>query len=255
MSDTSGTGGFGPAGRGIRQSIRARYSSGASGSQSGQRKKAKASPETPAGHVQALVWKGLALGGKLEEVLLAPELLYYLEKMALFIDKAKAAGLDAVVKELGLRTESTFLSLRRLISTHAPGNSESSAQGSEQHARAGGAFATGSARWASQMSGKSDPTQITVQDLVTGIRSGDGYNEALLLSARLILQEYGERVIQAFLREDETWATKAQRQLIAQFHQQLDAFFEKHSASTDWTTRRIKKTLESYPAFLNDSGQ
>jgi hypothetical protein len=255
MSDTSGTGGFGSAGRAIRQSIRERYTSRARGTQAGKGKKAKASAETPAGHVQALVWKALGANGKLEEVLLAPELLYYLERMARFIDEAKSGGLDAVVREFGLREESTFLSLRRSISTHAPGNSESSDEGSEQHSRAGGAFTTGSARWAQEISGKSDPTQITVRALVDIIRTGERYDEALLLSARLILQEYGERVIRALLREDETWATKANRDLIPQFHAQLDAFFEKHSASTQWNARRIKKTLESFPAFLNVSGQ
>jgi hypothetical protein len=254
MSDTSGTGGFGSAGGAIRQGLRERYASRPRSTSPGKGKKAKASAEAAAGHVQALVWKVLSANGKLDEVLLPPELVYYLKAMASFIDAAKGAGLDAVIEEFGLRTESAFPSLRRVISLRAPGNSESGDEGSEQHARAGGAFTAGSARWAQEVSGQSDPTQITIRALVDIIRSGEHYDEALLKSARFILQEYGERVIQALLREDEAWATKANRQLIAQFHAQLDAFFAEHAASTQWNARRIEKTLESFPAFLNASG-
>jgi hypothetical protein len=255
MSDTSGTGGFGPAGRAIRQALREEYSRRTRSSEAGKEKKAKAPAEAPAAHVQTLVWKELGASGKLEEVLLPPELLYYLKSMASFIDEAKGGGLNAVVKKFELRAESAFPSLRRFISTHAPGNSESSDKGSEQHARAGGAFTTGSARWAQEVSGKSDPTQITIRALVDIIRSGERYDEALLLSARLILQEHGERIIRALSREDEAWATKANRQLIPQFHAQLDTFFAEHPASTQWSARRIEKTLESFPAALNVSDQ
>lgn len=253
MSDTSGTGGFGPAGRAIRQALREEYGRRTRSADAGKEKKAKALAGAPSAHVQTLVWKALDANGKLKEVLLPPELVYYLKAMARFIDEAKGGGLDAVVKEFSLRAESTFPSLRRFIVTHAPGNSESQDEGSEQHGRAGGAFTAGSARWAQGITGKSDPTQITIRALVDIIRLGERYDEALLLSARLILQEHGERVIRALLREDDAWATKANRHLIPQFHTQLNTFFAEHPASMQWNSRRIEKTLESFPVFLNVS--
>lgn len=250
MSDTSGTGGFGPSTRAIRNGLKETFGNKSGGSQSKKGKKDETLGAVAGPNVQVLVWQKLDHDHMLKSVLLPSELIYYLDAMARFIDGAKRGGLTTVVNEFGLREESTFPSLRRSITSHAPGNAESSKEGSEQHSRAGGAFNAGSARWAQKISSVTDPTQIVVRLLVDKIRSGDRYDEALMLSARLILREYGERVIHALIREDDAWATKASQRLIDDFDAQLNKFFAEHPSATDWSARRIVRTLEMFPAFV-----
>ncbi len=249
MSDTSGSGGFGPATRAIRTALRITF--GPAEREGGQAK-ARGADVLGGGDqpiLQTAVWWRLDKGDMLEDVLLPPELLYYLEQMARFIDGAKKGGLPGVVRALGLREDSQFPSLRRAITRRAPGNAESRDEGSEQHGRAGGAFNAGSARWAVQMSGLKDPTQVSIRQLVDEI-GGDRYDEALLLAARRILEEYGERLFRGLIREDDPWGEPAAKRLIADFGAQLDAFFAKYSSATDWSASRLAKTLERFPAFV-----
>ena len=255
MSDTSGSGGFGPSTRKIRKQIqivfdptatKVKFGSAATAKKPKKRQDAIGVGGAPI--LPAAVWQPLADDHILEKVVLPPELLYYLHAMSRFIYGAKRGGLPAVMEEFELREESKFPSLRRYISSHAPGNSEGDADGSEQHSRAGGAFNAGSARWAQELSGIADPTQVTIRQLVDLIRSRDRYEQALLLSPRRILQEYGERLI----REDDPWRAKATPALIKEFHAQLDKFFAEHSEATEWEPQRIEKTLEEFPVFLRD---
>lgn len=256
MSDTSGFGGFGPSTRKIRHQIELTFAEVIVKYGPTAREKRGKKLVTTQGDGAALlanvVWQQLESDHLLEEVLLPSEIPYYLEAMARFIYGAKRGGLQPVVEEFELRDESKFPSLRRYISSRAPGNSESGDNGSEQHSRAGGAFNAGSARWAQEISGVTDPTQIAIRLLVDLVRSKDRYEEALLLSARRILQEYGERVLRGFIREDDPWRTKATPALIAAFHAQLDQFFADHSSAAEWEPRRIATTLQALPVFVRD---
>lgn len=268
MSDTSGSGGFGPSGRKIRRQIQTVFGPpprepkgggtaievkfGGAGTRKKPKKQAHPADGDGAPLLPAVLWQPLNENAILEEVALPPELLYYLKAMARFIHGAKRGGLEAVMEAFELRAESKFPSLRRYITSHAPGNAESSDEGSEQHSRAGGAFNAGSVRWAQEFSGITDPTQISIRDLVQKIRAKDRYEEALLLLPRLILQEYGERLIRGMMREDDPWRAKATPALIKEFHRQLDKFFAEHSASTEWEPQRIEKTLDAFPPFLLD---
>jgi hypothetical protein len=250
MSDTSGFGGFGPATRGIRGNLEITF--GPTVRTRSTKKKRPAPTDRTAPVVSAVVWQPLHNDKLLEKVLLPVEILYYLKAMARFIDGAKSGGLKTVVDEFGLRDESNFPSLRRSIASRAPGNSESGKEGSEQHSRAGGAFNTGSARWAQKISGVTNPTGISILQLVGAIRSSDRYDEALLLSARRILQEYGESVIRALIKEDDPWAATATRKLIEDFHAQLNQFFAEHGSAEEWNASRIAGTLKEFPAFVRD---
>lgn len=268
MSDTSGSGGFGPSGRRIRRQIQIVFGPsprepkgggtavdvtfGGAGARKRPKKQSQPTGGDSAPLLPAVLWQPLNDDDILEEVALPPELLYYLKAMARFIYGAKRGGLEAVMEEFELRAESKLPSLRRYISSHAPGNAESSDEGSEQHSRAGGAFNAGSVRWALEFSGITDPTQIAIRDLVDKIRAADRYEEALLLSPRRILQEYGERLIRGTMREDDPWRAKAVPALIKEFHTQLDKFFAEHSSATKWEPQRIQKTLERFPPFLLD---
>jgi hypothetical protein len=269
MSDTSGSGGFGASGRKIRRQIQIVFGPperkpergstavqvkfGGTGAPEKKRtKQAKPAGGDGAAVLPGVLWQPLADDDNLERVALPPELLYYLKAMARFIYGAKRGGMAAVMDEFELRAESKFPSLRRYISSHAPGNSDSDDEGSEQHSRAGGAFNAGSARWAQEFSGIADPTQIAVSLLVDQIRTKDRYEEALLLSPRRIIQEYGERLIRGLMRADDPWRDQATPALIKEFHRQLDKFFAEHSAATEWEPQRIEKTLDEFPGFLLD---
>lgn len=268
MSDTSGSGGFGPSGRKIRRQIQIVFGPPPRAPKGGTtavevkfggvedrkrpKKQARAAGDGGAPLLPAVLWRPLNDDGLLEEVTLPPEILYYLKGMGSFIYGAKRGGLETVMKEFELRAESNFPSLRRHIVSHAPGNAESSDEGSEQHSRAGGAFSAGSVRWAQEFSGTTDPTAIAIRDLVDKIRVRDRYEEALLLAPRRILQEYGERLIRGTMREGDPWREKAILALIDEFHTQLDRFFAGHSSATEWEPQRIEKTLERFPPFLLD---
>lgn len=269
MSDTSGSGGFGPATRKIRKQIQivfgpaaAKVKYGGSATAKQTTKGQAATGGSGAGGsgagggggpiLSTAVWQPLADDDILEKVVLPPELLYYVKAMSRFIHGAKRGALPAVVEEFELREESKFPSLRRYISSHAPGNSEGNADGSEQHSRAGGAFNAGSARWGQELSGIADPTQITIRQLVDLIRSRNRYEQALLLSPRRILQEYGERLIRGLIREDDPWREKATPALIRDLHAQLGRFFAEHSAATEWEPQQIEETIEDLPALLRD---
>ncbi len=254
MSDTSGTGGFGPATRGVRNKLSTVFSSPSTRSttqtshQIGNGKIINASPN----NIDALVWQELKKHDKLEEVFLPPELIFYLEEMARFIDTAKAGGLAEVIKKFGLQEESTFPSLRRSISNRAPGNSLSKKDGSEMHSQAGGAFNAGSVKWAEEIDESQDPTQISIRSLVEKIRSNNRYDEALKKSARDILEEYCQRVLHAYVHKDDPWAAKADATLDTQIRGQLDDFFGKHPSADEWTSKKIAKTLEAIAASLTD---
>lgn len=268
MSDTSGSGGFGPSGRKIRRQIQiifgpperlppraptaVKVKFGAAEERRTPKKQARPAGGGGEPVLPAILWQPLNDDGILEEVTIPPEILYYLKAMGRFIYGAKRGGLEAVMEEFELRAESKFPSLRRFIASHAPGNAESSDEGSEQHTRAGGAFNAGSVRWAQEFSGTTDPTVIAIRELVDKIRVRDRYEEALLLSPRRILQEYGERLIRGTMREEDPWRARAVPALIEEIHDQLDRFFAEHSSATEWEPQRIEKTLERFPPFLLD---
>jgi len=262
MSDTSGSGGFGSAGGAIRTNLERSFgrrsrAAGArrAGGGSGTGRKPR-NGDGDAGTVPdpddplAGIWTVLDEHELLVQSVAPPELLYYVKEMARFIDEAKRADLAGVVRRFDIRETAMFPSLRRVIKSRAPGNAESGADGSEQHSRAGGAFNAGSTRWAESLSGVADPTQVAVRGLVDTIRTGDAYDRALKLSARLILEEYVERVLRAFIRADDPWAAKATARLVADAHTQLDEFFARYPATDAWMTGRIAATLATFPGFL-----
>jgi hypothetical protein len=237
MSDTSGGGGLGSAGRQIRLNLKGQFGGG---------------PRSAAGEavLPAIIWQPLEDQDLLDALLLPSELLYYLQQMATFVETARRSGLEAVAQAFGVREASTFPSVRRVIKIRAPGNSGSRRQASEHHDRAGAAFDSGSARWAQEITGIDDPTQIPVTLLIDRIRAGDDYGRALKLSARLIIQEYGQRVIRAAIREDDTFRRAADKRLISEFHAQLDRFFARHDSPSAWTSARIPDTAARLPEFL-----
>jgi hypothetical protein len=279
MTDTSGRSGFGVAGRKIRTDIKRRFGGGGGGG----RKKPRPSPPTttftfrftekggvhtvtpipvskpevePSG-VPAMIpivtksfWTHLGEAGRLETVLLPSELLYYLKEMARFIETANKAGLQGVAKAFEIRETSTFFILRRRISSRAPGSSDSDAEGSEHHTRAATAFNRGAIRLAEELTGIDDPTQVMVSRLVQEIQNDDTFQRALVLSARLILQEYGELVISRPFRSGETWAEPAKYEMVAGFRAQLNDFFTKHNEAKYWREAAIEKTLRSFPLFV-----
>jgi len=251
MTDTSGKTGFGSAGKRIRRE----YSSAFNGRPgSGARRESKAQTLSPvAGSVLKSLWQYLHEANLLDVVLMPPELVYYLKEMARFIDTAKRLGLSGVSRTFEVRETSPFLSIRRVVSSRAPGNSQSEAEGSEHHNRAGSAFVAGSARWAQEMTGINDPTQISLRVLVEKIGAGHNYDRAIMLSAKLILQEYGQRVIRSPIRDDDTWGKRAMPALLAEFQKQLDLFFAKHNSSADWALRRLEQTLEELASSLLDA--
>ncbi|MEA2329763.1 MAG: hypothetical protein QOE68_4722, partial [Thermoanaerobaculia bacterium] len=132
MSDTSGSGGFGPSTRKIRHQIQIRFGPGSAGAtmkfggaapQKKPKKRDAAVGTGGAPILQEVLWQPLDDDHMLTDVVLPPEIVYYLKAMSRFIYGAKRGGLAAVVEEFELREESKFPSLRRYISSHAPGNS------------------------------------------------------------------------------------------------------------------------------------
>jgi hypothetical protein len=270
MSDTSGSGGFGSSGGAIRSGISRSYGGGGSARRSAAEKKSTRKKGSKGGGstdgaggtggaggagaaenpLSTLVWTVLDDNKMLEDVLLPAELLYYVTEMARFIDTAKKSGLAGVVKAFEIRESATFPTLRRSIKVKAPGAAESKQEGSEQHSRAGGAFNSGTFGWAQALTRIDDPTQISIQALVDAIQKSDAYERALKLSARLIIEEYIERVIGAFIRVDDPWAKKATSGLRSDAHAQLDGFFAKHEPVSYWTSTRVEKTLAAFPGFV-----
>ena len=254
MTDTSGSSGFGGAGAKIRLDLKRRFGGGrqSGGGSGGGRKKrpsappAPASPET-ASAVTEVIWRHLATEERLDAVLMPPELLYYLKAMARLIETASQGGLSETVKEFEIRETSTFGILRRRIGNRAPGNSDSESEGSEHHSRAGGAFLVGSARWAREITKQDDPTQVLVSDLVDVLRRGDTAQRALVLSPRRILEDYGDRVIRRSIRKDDEWGETAARDLIREYHQQLDLFFASNGSPAQWREKSIEATLKTFP--------
>lgn len=259
MTDTSGSSGLGSAGRQIRLNLKGHFWGArrrrtrephADGDPSKPAQAKAPSSETVAAILPVTIWQPLDDQDLLDALLLPSELLYYLQQMATFVETARRSGLDAVAKAFGVREASTFPSVRRVIKIRAPGNSASRRQASEHHDRAGGAFDSGSAHWAQEISGIDDPTQIPIQLLIDRICAGDEYARALKLSARLIIQEYGERVIRAAIREDDPFRRAANKRLITEFHAQLDRFFARHDSPSAWTSARVRDTVADLPGFL-----
>jgi hypothetical protein len=266
MTDSSGGSGFGPAGTKIRLDLKRRYGTRSKGrSKAKQRPKkgaisrpptreALASGPSPATEgpplVTAALWHNLRSAKRLESVLLPPELLYYLRELARFVEIARTDGLARVVEEFGIRETSTFNILRRKIGSRAPGNTDSGDQGSEHHSRAGGAFLVGSKDWAQEMTGEADPTQVLVGDLVEAIRRQEDLAKPLMLSARLILNDFGQRVIRRSIRQDDPWGTQAAGTMIREYYAQLDAFFAQHAKAARWRAASIEGTLKELPPFV-----
>jgi len=254
MSDTSGTGGFGPATRGVRDGLSRNFGSSPrrSAARLSRKIESDGDDKSSSSRINNLLWHELDKQNILEKVLLPPELIFYLKEMAQFIETAKAGGMTEVMKKFGLQERSNFPSLRRLILNRAPGNSLSKKDGSEQHSQAGGAFNAGSVKWAQEFSGQADPTQISILSLVEKIRLNDRYDEALKLSSRKILEEYGKKVIHAFIRTDDPWGPKAGRSLDKEFEKQLDDFFDEHLSAIEWDSTRVAKTLDTLKSFVKD---
>ncbi len=256
MTDTSSGSGFGGAGAKIRLDLKRRFGGGGRGSGGGGGKRRKKRPavqpepaptETPV--VTEAIWRNLYNGGRLEAVLRPPEILYYLREMARLIEAAKFGDLAEYMKEFEIRETSSFNILRRRIGNRAPGNAQSDADGSEHHNRAGGAFLVGSKDWAEELTKQDDPTQVLVSDLVKVIRD-DNFARALVLSARLILQDYGQRVIRRSIRKDDAWGEKAAQAMIDEYHTQLGRFFTSNNSAAKWRSSSIEATLEGFPPFL-----
>ena len=261
MTDTSGSSGFGGAGAKIRLDLKRRFGGGgrskgpkAAKPKGGQKKPKKQPPDLPAPStalaVIEAIWRNLETEERLEAVLMPPEILYYLKAMARLIEKASQGGLPDVIEEFEIRETSTFNILRRRIINRAPGNSASESDGSEHHSRAGGAFLVGSAEWAEELTGQDDPTQVLVSDLVEVLRRGDTAQRALVLSPRKILEDYGERVIRRSIRKDDEWGEAAAREMIREYHQQINQFFAHNNSPAQWREKNIEATLKTFPPFV-----
>jgi hypothetical protein len=273
MTDTSGRSGFGRAGSKIRTALKQRFAAdlekvmpppvmrrartrpggGGGGAPGGgstipiQTHPVPPVPGTvtpvPTTILRDSYWRNLDEADRLQRVLLPLDLLYYLREMARFSEIARSSGLPGVVKEFEIRDTSSFFILRRGISSRAPHNSE-------HQTRAAKAFNKGATRWAEELTGIADPLAVTVSKVVETIRAGNTVERALILSARLILQEYVELVICRPLKKDDEWAPRAKDVLLLEFRAQLDDFFRKHDSAAEWRSAAIARTLKQFPRFL-----
>lgn len=255
MSDTSGTGGYGPSLRGIREGIRSSYgpSRRATRSAAARATPGKGEESDAKGNRDArtLVWAKLAADGTLEDVLVPQELEYYVRALAEFIDTAKTEGLAGVTSKYGLEEDANFPSFRRLTARKAPGNQDSKKVGSEHHSKAGGAFAAGTTEWVKEMTRVGDPTQVSIRTLVEAIRVHDAYDRALVVGARAIITQYGERVIQAVVPTNEWMTETAVKDLTGDFENDIDAFMSEHPAE-DWGSGKVAHTLKQLPKFVRN---
>lgn len=184
--------------------------------------------------------------GVYAEVFTAPELIYYLQKMARLIQKS-ASGPEEAAEEFGVRPDSAFSALQRKIRLGAPGNSASDAEGSNHHIRALRAFQAGSSKWAKELTKAADLTVVTVKHVVMAVARN--IDKALLSSPRAILEDYVDQVVAPFISDDAD-LSRLSDQLRQKAKPRLDAFFKRFDKPAQWVESRIPSTMKAFPEVL-----
>jgi hypothetical protein len=198
------------------------------------------------GAVLPLIIPALDDAGVTEDVFTAPELIYYLEQMARFIQES-ASG-EKVAEVFGVRDDSVFAALQRKIRLAAPGNTASGDEGSDSHKRALDAFQSGSSRWARERTKAKDVLRITVKLLSTAVRQD--VDDALLSSPRAILHDYVDHVVVGSFLGGDPVLKALEIQTRREYQAKLDAFFDRFDKPGHWVATRIEKTMESFPQAL-----
>jgi hypothetical protein len=185
------------------------------------------------------VWPELIKAGVYEDMFTAPELIYYLQQMARFIQMTPG-GVEEMAAEFKVRPDSPFSVLQRKIRQGAPGASA--------HAnRAAGSFQAGSNRWAIDLVKRRDPAVFTVNHVVMAVKRD--VDRALVSSPRPILDEYVKQVVDSVISDDPQLELLSAR-LQKEYTRQLQSFFARFDDPLDWTELGIPVTMKSFPAML-----
>jgi hypothetical protein len=185
------------------------------------------------------VWPELLKAGVYEDMFTAPELIYYLQQMARFIQKIPSGG-EEVAAAFNVRPDSPFSVLQRKIRQGAPGTSSHAS-------RATHAFQAGSNRWAIDLVKRRDPAVFTVNHVVMAVRNN--VEGALLSSPRAILDEYVKQVVDSLISDDPKLELLSER-LRREYTTQLQPFFARFNDPSDWMEMRIPVTMKAFPAML-----
>lgn len=244
MSDTSGRIDWGSTKAKVRlraYSYVPRDKSEATGQTSSGKDTGKLIPEVvPAKDV---VWHPLQSDGKLtEKAFNSSALVPYLKRMAEFIEIAVSEGAVGVTKEFDLQADMPFSTLQRNIRKE-----ERSGATTEFDPAAGRAFQIGSTKWAALLLKKGDPMRYKVDKVVEAVRNQPDY--ALTLSARCVLETYGERILTSVLPGGKAIVPVATG-LKRDFEQKLKTFMDKQSNASDWGSLAIAATVARFTRFL-----
>jgi hypothetical protein len=244
--DSGGDAGLGGSRGRARTKLRRYVALGAGGDGKARPKQEGRGGTLTLGPIQPLIIAALDDAGVTEDVFTAPELIYYLEQMARFIQES-AHG-EKVSEVFGVRDDSVFAALQRKIRLAAPGNTASGDQGSDSHKRALDAFQSGSSKWARERTKAKDVLRITVKVLSTAVRQD--VDAALLSSPRAILHDYVDHVVVGSFLGGDPVLKSLHDQTRREYQAKMDAFFARFDKPGHWVATRIEKTMESFPQAL-----
>jgi hypothetical protein len=245
MSDTSGRIKYSPS---RKKSIKVKTEAVSLSLGGGGRAKAstkQAVPGTPIIQLnlpKELVWGLLHDDGLLTKAYNDSELIAFLKLMAEFIEMSADSGLEAVVEKFNVETDSSFSLLQRRIREQIDQQHSSEFNGAAKRA-----FQVGSTTWAGRLLKQTDPTKFKLARLVEVVRQQ--VEMALLLAPRLILQDYGERLLTSALPGGEG-NRKVVEATIKAFRQQFNSFMEEHKDPAEWVSDKIAATVKKYEKIL-----
>lgn len=245
MSDTSGRVRYEPTRKKIIKDKVGAVSlslGGGGGAKSPAKKVSPAVPNIQINLPRDLVWGLLHNDGLLAKAYNNTELIAFLKLMANFIETSADSGLEAVVKEFNVETDSSFSLFQRKIRAQVDQQHTSEFNGAAKRA-----FQVGSTTWAGRLLKQTDPTKFKLARLVEVVRQQ--VETALVLAPRLILQEYGERLLTSALPGGET-NRRVVDATIKAFRQQFNTFMEEHKDPGEWSSTTIAATVKKYEKIL-----
>lgn len=256
MSDTSGRVNFGSLKGRIRREAHDYVSGGSQPASVGKGSEgaaaAAASEQTPiaakvqalalGGVAKALVWTPLHVEKLLEKAFLESELIEYLKLLAESVELSSASGLDEVINRFNVKGNSALITLQIRIRGEVRDKISTEFAGA-----AARAFQTGSTKWATKLAHRSNPTRIKIQDLVKAVSKQ--VDDALISSPSLILQLYGERLLESALPGGDAHH-KAVEDAKFSYRKQLAEFMKQHNDAQYWGSATIARTVKKFTGSL-----